>query len=336
MKLKLTKDLNIVLPAGSVIEADDVTAAPAPAVRRKYDPTKFPNARLADNAPIHANSAGMVTELVRQATPNGADIPYFGSVNTSSYSAPIYVVTDPNAAKAPVRIVKNGVVQSWMSMDQELAQGIRIPANLQVSPGTDGEVVIWDQVVDIVYEFWQLQKINGQWQAAWGGIIHDVSNHEGTFAALADGVKIGATATGISLLGTIITLEELKAGVINHTLGFAIPQGPNAFVWPAQRTDINVQYYPGQNAIPAGTRFRLPAGFTPNPSAPPIVRMMEAAIRDYGCVVQDRSGAVSFYAEDTIRFGQGDQVVAGFFGGQASWQFMNPSLFPFSKMQALA
>lgn len=336
MKLKLTKYLNIVLPAGSVIEADDVTAAPAPATRRKFAPSSFYNMKLSDASPIHPNSAGMVGELVRQCTPNGADIPYYPNINTTSYSAPIYLVKDPTTPKLPVRIVQNGAELSWSLMDQLLVKGIRIPENLQVSPGTDGEVAIWDQVDDILYEFWQMQKVNGAWQASWGGWIPDVSNAEGIFHTLPDGEKIGATATGLPLLGGAILLDELKAGIIPHCLGLAIMQGPNAWVWPAQRTDGGGPFFPGPNAIPAGTRFKFPSSIVIDPTWVPIVKMMVAAIRDYGCVVQDRAGAVCFYAEDRVRFGAGDQVAAGYFGGKAPWQFLDPRAFPFNKLQALA
>jgi hypothetical protein len=75
--------------------------------------------------------------------------------------------------------------------------------------------------------------------------------------------------TGLPLLGTVIRIDELQAGQINHVMGIGLgqllsedvipsntPGATNGISWPADRTD-------GTNtsplAIPEGLRFRLPA-----------------------------------------------------------------------------
>lgn len=315
----------IVIPAQTIKLPDRVITIPDPVTpgttRRKFSPTSFYNTRLTEATPINFNSAGMVAELVSQSAP-GLKTPYYPALNTVSYSTPVYIVKDVTVPKILVPLVKNGV-----KVGEPLPA--RIPGNVTPSSGTDAHCVIWDQVDDTLTEFWQLTMDSLGWHASWGGYMMDVSNASGIFPD-----PYGATATGLSLLGGLILLSELEAGVIPHVIGMAIPQGPNKWVWPANRTDKNVVFYEGTNAIPAGTRFRFPSNLTSiDPTWVPIVRMIVAAIRDYGCVVQDRAGALSLYAENTLPLGQGDQIRTKFFGGKEPWSFMQQ--IPWSKMQVL-
>ncbi len=311
------------------------TVAAPSNVRRRFRPDSFYNKKLQANEPIHPNSAGMVSELVRQ-TKVGPGIPYLPGINTGDFSSPIYVVKDPAAPKIPVTIVQGGAEATWSTFNKVVKKGIRIPVNALPATGSDGEIGIWDQVDDVYYDFWQLKKVNGNWQASWGGYIADVSNSDGIIPVIKNvwgGPEAqGATATSLPLMGGSIYVADLKAGVIPHGLGIAIPEGPNKFVYPAQRTDGGVKFFEGPNSIPAGTRFRFPADITINPNWAPIVKMMVAAVRDYGVVVQDRAGAVVFYMEDTRQYGTVD--LSPYFGGKWAYELMSQQ-FPWDKLQVL-
>lgn len=338
---------------------------PPPATRRLFAPSSFYNTKLADNAPLHPNSANMVKELVRQSSPQNTDptkpafnsqspvydvptydpaIPYYGNVNAGDYTSSLYIVNDVNAPKVPIRMWQNGAPADWMaSIYDRLMQGIRLPVGATPNPGGDGHIAIWDQVDDILVELWQFRSEGGEWRASFGGIIQDVSNANGVFPAFTNKwggqSESGATATSLSLAGGMIKAKELAAGVIGHCIGFAIPEGPNKFIAPARRTDGGTQYWEGPNAIPAGTRFRFPKDIVIDPNWIPLVKMMVEAIRDYGCVVQDRAGAVCFYAENTKQYGVPDSTAAYRKKADGTslqgWQFMNPNYFPFSKLQVL-
>lgn len=346
----------------------DPAPAPAPVVRRLFAPDSFYNAKLADNAPIHANSANIVRELVRQAIPQNTDstrprfdsmnpvydtptydprIMYYGNVNSRDFTSALWIIEDPATPKVPVTIVQNGAPADWAGdLYLRLKSGVRVPVDADGNPGTDGHIAIWDKVDDVLVECWQFKKDPSLgWIASFGGIIEGVSNSNGVFPAMKNKwgtmFETGATATSLSLAGGMIKLDEMKRGVIGHAIGFAIPEGPNRFVAPAKRTDgPGNQFWEGPNVIPAGTRFRFPKDIVIDPNWIPLVKMMVEAIRDYGCVVQDRAGAVCFYAENTAPKGDPDStdeyrkkadgtLVAG-------WQFMNPNYFPFSKLQVLA
>jgi len=322
------------------LEQGSSTTPPPTTTRRLFLPTSFYNTKLSASTPIHANSAGMVSELLSQAVP-GPKCPYYGNVNSTGFTSAQYIITDPATPKVPVIIRQNNADATWLaSMYDRLKAGIRIPSNASANPSTDGHIAIWDQVDDVYYEFWQFAAYtNGQWQASYGGIIDNVSNSDGIVPDVKNSwgtmSPTGATATSLPLIGGMIKAAEMKVGVIPHCLGFAIPQGPNKFIWPARRTDGGGPFYEGPNAIPAGQRFKFPADIAIDPNWIPLVKMMVVAIRDYGCVVQDRAGAVCYYAENTAQNGVADSTAA-YKGGLQGWQFMNPNYFPFAKLQALA
>lgn len=325
-----------VVPVPAPTPVPTPTPTPAPTGRRKFSPTSFYNKKLDANAAIHANSDGMVGELVRQTKVNAAaGIPYLPGINSGNgYSTGIYIVKDPATPRVPVIMVQGGKEATWFPFFNEWkTKGIRIPENALVAGGTDGTLCIWDQVDDIEYDFWQLKKVNGVWNCSYGGQISDVSNATGIMPTI-NGVKTGSTATSLALLGGCILWSELKAGVIGHALGLAIPQGSSKYVYPAQRTDGGVQFWDGVNSLPAGTRFRFPADIVINPAWCPMIKMMVEAVRDFGCVIQDRAGAVVFYAEDTRQFTGKDEITA-FYGGKYAYQIMSEQ-FPFDKLKVLA
>ena len=343
------------------------TTPPPTTTRRLFAPTSFYNTKLSVSTPLHSNSAGMIKEILRQAVPQNTNsalpkfnsmapvydtptydpaIPYYGNVNSTGYTSAAYIITDPATKKQPIIIRQNNADCTWLgAMYERLKAGMRVPANPTINAGTDGHICFWDQIDDVYYEFWQFKAYGtGQWQASFGGIIDNVSNADGivpdvltTWGSMS---PTGATATSLPLIGGMIKAAEMKAGVIPHCIGFAIPEGPNKFKWPARRTDGGVQFWEGPNAIQAGQRFKFPADIYIDPNWIPLVKMMVVAIRDYGCVVQDRAGAICYYAENTAQYGITDSTAEYRKKADGTslqgWQFMNPNYFPFAKLQALA
>ena len=83
--------------------------------------------------------------------------------------------------------------------------------------------------------------------------------------------RTGATATGLPLLGGLVTLADLQGGSINHALAVSLVEAEKAtWAWPAQRTD-GWTFSSNINPIPEGTRFRLdPTLNVDNLPGPPI------------------------------------------------------------------
>lgn len=150
----------------------------------------------------------------------------------------------------------------------------------------------------------------GEWHAAYGGMIEEVSESPGYYRDLVDLDGIvrqqanwGAAATSLPLAAGLITREDVGRGSIDHALaiGLANRVGSSiiragSFASPAQRSD-GKSVSPG--SIPEGARLRL------NPdldleSFPlsPFARLLAEAAQRYGMIVQDGSQSTVVYAED--------------------------------------
>jgi len=286
----------------------------------------FWNTTLADNESLNPNSANLVTQLVAETK---VSQPWF---NTSKYSTGVYTVDSTVTAKVPVSIIRNGVTLSFTALHTLTSKGVPIPEGAVPAAGTDGHITILDTATDTLYEFWQLKKVNGQWQASWGGAIVNYSTSNGIMPIVTNAAGgreyWGATATGLPMVGGTIMLDELAAGVIPHVLAMSIPLPKNTYVYPATRTDGHTT---GANNIPEGTIFRFPPDVVINPNWSPLIKMMVVAIRDYGVVVRDKAGCVTFYGEDPTQYGSTNPYTQ-YYGGKPLWDVMNQ--MPWTQLQA--
>jgi hypothetical protein len=150
----------------------------------------------------------------------------------------------------------------------------------------------------------------GEWHAAYGGIIEEVSASPGYYRNLVDldgtvrqQANWGAAATGLPLAAGLITREDVARGSVDHVLaiGLANRSGSSiiragSFAAPAQRAD-GKSVDPG--SIPEGARLRLdPDLDLDSLSLSPFTRLLADATQRYGMIVQDGSQSTVVYAED--------------------------------------
>jgi hypothetical protein len=258
----------------------------SPAIR-PFASTSFWYKPLPVDAPRHPQSATLVANIQDQLRR------YYGTtaINTTRYSAPVYTV----GAQQPVVPVKWSNCQNSPWSDQRFAgqiAAVPIPVDAVPSAGTDGEIVIYQPSTDSIWELWRAEKRADGWYACWGGRLDCASRTEGVFP-----FPYGVAATGLSLLGGMMFIDELQAGHLDHVLHLALPETQKSvFSWPANRTDGRIV---DANAIPQGLRFGLDP--TINVDAlrmHPLGKIIAKAIQQYGLVVRDTSGAVTLYAEN--------------------------------------
>jgi hypothetical protein len=187
--------------------------------------------------------------------------------------------------------------------------GVPIPPDAQAAAGTDGQLIVYQPSSDTMWEFWRAKKdATGTWRAAYGGVIPNVSQNPGHYedAVGSGGAPVelhtwGGPSSSIPNLPGLMTIDELRSGVIGHALVFATwANKPNQWVYPAQRTDGRCQGAAGQYCaeVPQGARFRLDPSFDVAQISHPITRMIATAVQDYGMVLNNTTGSgVSFYAE---------------------------------------
>jgi hypothetical protein len=318
-RLVLGAALVAVLPLSAVAEVLTTDAV--------FSPTSFWYTPIPANAVLHPNSANFVKEIQRQKDTYYQTV----TINTKQYTSPVYTV----AANVPTVKVTQWDCQKKGYSDASLAEqwsAVPIPSNAVQSAGTDGEMTIYQPSTNTVWEFWQARKVDGQWQACWGGRLQNASTSTGVFYKY-----YGTTATSLPFLGGQITAEELARGEIKHAIGFSLVEAEhyNIFSWPANRSD---GWNPNllANRIAEGQRFRLDP--TINVDALPMSRagkIIAKAAQKYGFVVWDKSGALALRAQSAVSYtalGQADPYPS-LFEGKANYAVLNG--FPWDKLQFL-
>jgi len=297
------------------------------------------NAPLPDNAPISPNSTALVNGLVYQVKKYG---PW---MNVYQYSVPVYTVpanqptVKVNLVQPPAPAPSGNVEPSYSDMAdciqllQEDYNAVPLPPGAKPANGTDMHLALWQPTSNTMWEFWAMDKNQqtNQWQARWGGKMQSVSTNPGFYEAPC--TSWGATATSLALTGGLLLINELKTGVIEHALAFAVVETQKStFVIPAERDD---GWSTTQYAIPEGTRFRLPANIDVNSlGLPPFGVMLARAIQKYGGLVRDTAGAViASYCEPATSGPDPYDGPNGFFKGLSPVQILEK--FPWDKLEVV-
>ena len=310
-----------------VKSAAALDALPALLTDALFAPTSFWYAAIPADAPLHANSANFVAELLRQKKA------YYGTVNlnTSSYASPVFIAK----ADTPTTTVAYSNCQHKTYSEPGLVAqfaNVPIPDVAVPADGSDSEMTVYQPSTNTLWEFWVSHKVNGAWQACWGGRMNNVSAGDGTWP-----LPYGTTATGLPFVGGQVTAEELQRGEIRHAIGISLVDVEAAaiFSWPAKRSD---GYNPlkAANRIPEGTRMRLdPALALDTLKLTPVGKIIARAAQKYGFVVWDKAGALSLRLQNSKSYtalGQPDPYAALFAGKPAYAQLDG---FPWDRLQFL-
>ncbi len=251
-------------------------------------------------------------------------------IDTTSYSVPVYTVPQ---SQPTVQVMLTGVSDPALS---SAWSAVPLPANAQPAAGTDGTLVVWQPSTNRLWEFWRLAHEVDGWVASWGGAIQDVSANPGVYGPEAwPGAQTwwGVSASSMSLVGGLISLEDLQLGQIDHALAMAVP-GTRAgvFASPAERTDGRTKK---RTSLPEGAHLRL------NPNLdlaalhlPHLTLMLAEAAQRYGIFVTDSSATVALFAQDPMPTGANPYVgPGGYFEGKTPSQVL--ASFPWDKLEVL-
>jgi hypothetical protein len=272
----------------SLIALPALARTPSYAVRPVFAPDSFWYRPIPQNAPLNPHSAAYVAEFLRQYKTYYNDV----GINTTAYSAPIYVV-GPNVK--PVHVAQwncqnyldPGLASQWAA--------VPIPSYAQPADGSDAEMSIYQPSSDTLWAFWRMRRSDGQWQACWGGKMAAVSKNEGIWPP-----RYGVAATGLPFAPGQVTVKELENGAIHHVMGIALVDAAQStiFSWPANRSDgVNPKQLPDR--IPEGLRFRLdPSVDIDALNLTPVAKIVAKAAQTYGFVVWDKAGSISLRFEN--------------------------------------
>jgi hypothetical protein len=255
---------------------------------------------------------------------------YYGTVavNTVKYSPTMYTVgpEQPAVKVTPWDCQHKGYLDSGLA--RQLA-AVPVPSDAVVANDNDAHLVVWQPSSDTLWEMWKARRLDGQWQACWGGRLSSTSSSNGVLSA-----PYGSTATGISVGAGLVTISDLRQGHIDHALVMSLVETRSGvYSWPANRTD---GWKSGKEFIPEGQRLRLdPTLDLSTLSLTPVGQMIAVAMQTYGVVIRDKAGSVALYAESplpTMATGQPNPYDE-LFGGTPSYALLNG--IPWDRLQAL-
>jgi hypothetical protein len=176
------------------------------------------------------------------------------TIDTTSWSVPVYTVP---AGQATVKVTLNTPKPNPAL--QRAFEAVPLPADAKPAVGTDALLVVWQPSTGKLWEFWQLAHGSEGWTASYGGAMQNVSSSTGVFGPEAwpgATTEWGASSCSMSMVGGLISLEDLESGKINHALMLAIPHvRAGVYSSPAKRTDGK---YENALDLPEGAHLRLP------------------------------------------------------------------------------
>lgn len=314
--------LFMLMSGASVGVSEDVYVA-----AQVFSPDSFWYQPIPQDVSLHPQSDEFNTDFLRQKSA------YYGTVtvNTKEYASPVYTV---GKDVPTVKVTEWDCQKKGYSAKELVPQwsAVPIPSYAVTSKGTDAEMTIYQPSTDTIWEFWQARKVNGQWQACWGGRMQNASKNNGVFPG-----HFGTTATSLPFLGGQITAAELQAGEIRHAIGISLVEVEHytKYSWPANRSDgVNPKNLP--HRIPEGIRFRLdPTIDVDSLNMSRAGKIIAKAAQKYGFVLWDKAGAISIRMQNSLSYtalGQPDPYL-NLFEGKPNYAVLNG--FPWDRLQFL-
>ncbi|WP_131105106.1 hypothetical protein [Ornithinimicrobium sufpigmenti] len=278
------------------------------------------------------------------------------AVNNYNNTPSILVIT-PGEATVPL-VLRDPPAGPYGANLVDMFSDAKVPADAAIlSGGTDGFVVIYEQETDTYWEGWQVRwDAPGYpgWSVYRGQRIRNASTKLGRAEPYPNGASApfyyGTNAAGLAQEPGVIKVQELQEGHISHAITCAIPvpcvaardiPTRNAGIsQPAVRSDGQSTE---QYAIHMGQRLRLPASLDIDAmDLHPVCRTIAKAFQEYGCIVADRAGDISFCAENLTDLPAGiyDPLFAGAQPHNVCWNAPKPGggnyePFPWAHLQLL-
>jgi hypothetical protein len=255
---------------------------------RPFDATSPWNTPVASGARIAPDSAALVADLVRSSK-----WPFF-TINIVEYGIPVYWV-DERTPRQRVTVTTVG----GQGFEKKLAE-VPIPPDAVPAVGTDKHLCIVDRVKGIEWGFWEADKSATGWTCSVCATA-DLSGSGVRPPAARDPwwMGHGARACGFPLVAGLVTVDELRAGAIDHALVLAYPHiRSRYYMAPASTAQATTNEALPTRGIPCGGRVQLdPALDLDAAGLSRSGRAIARALQVYGAYIGDFSGAVSLYAD---------------------------------------
>lgn len=257
--------------------------------------------------------------------------------NSSAFVSTLvsYALVNPNFALNSWAVALQDAKDGDPSYTVPLTSGgkidstIRIPLNTKPDPSGDGHLTIRDVALGREHDFWQAKydSTTGRISSASAGISFPLG------AVNEQTTGWGGNAANFPLRRGIITPEEIKAGVINHPLVFAMPQiGSGSPRYPAIHNAATCGSTCSNHMV-EGTWVRLDPSLNVTTLGLSSWQVTIAkAMQKYGMFLRDNSGSFVVYGENPVNRG-GASLWSNV--GLSGNSVMFSGSFPWNRLQVL-
>jgi hypothetical protein len=228
--------------------------------------------------PLHANSKNIIASI-------GANKPLRYNPDTN------YVLVPPDQPKVDVKLVgypdesdkgpypvpDNTPIEGWPANYQRRKATLADVQQDTLKEDGDRHAIVVDPVNRILYEFYQLKKVQAGWQASQASIFDLKSNK-----LRSDGWT-SSDAAGLPIFPSIVRYDELKRGKVEHAMRVTVVKTRRAYVYPATHY---ASPHKDPNLPRMGERIRLRQDFDVSRFSAP-VRTILKGLQTYGMFVAD-------------------------------------------------
>lgn len=235
-----------------------------------------------DAWPTHPNSTKIVASI-------GANKPFrynpdmaFILVPPNQKKLDLKLVSYPDESdKGPFPIPDNIPIEGW-PVNYQRNPKLKDATLDEVQRDTrkedgDRHAIVVDPVNRMLYEFYQLKKVPGGWQASCEATFDLKSNK------LRPDGWTSSDAAGLPIFPAIVRYDELKRGMVNHAMRVTVVKTRRAYVYPATHYASRIT---DENLPRMGERLRLKKEVDLSKFSPEVQAICKG-LKKYGMFVAD-------------------------------------------------
>jgi hypothetical protein len=233
---------------------------------------------VVEDWPLHPRSKNIVATV-------GTDKPFrynpdmgFILVPSDQKKIDLKLVQYPaESDKGPFPIPDNVPIEGWPVVYKGKKVNLDDVQRDKLNEDGDRHALVVDPAKRMLYEFYQLKKVDGGWQAAQSSVFDLKSNK------LRPDGWTSSDAAGLPIFPAVVRYDELKRGLVDHAMRVTVRKTKREYVYPATHYASRLT----DDDLPRmGERLRLKkdvdiSGFSPE------VQAILKGLKKYGMFVAD-------------------------------------------------
>ncbi len=230
--------------------------------------------------PLHRNSKNIIASIGAQKPLRYNPDMGFVLVPPDQPRVDVKIVSMPGESdKGPYPVPNNTPIEGWPGHDirQQTARALVDVQRDALNQDGDRHASVIDPVHRMLYEFYQMKKTDGGWQAAQCSIFDLKSNR------LRPDGWTSTDAAGLPIFPATVRYDEIRRGIVEHAMRVTVTKTRRAYVAPAthyasRRVDADLPRM--------GERIRLKKDFAISGFSPEAQAILKG-LKKYGMFVAD-------------------------------------------------